>query len=176
MKRIIKRKIILRRFFGIHVFCLHEKFQVYYSSPSCFFLTTYFSYNRKKIFFLQNIYAFTPAQKMIRARLHFQCWTFSFVSVLMGKRQKTAPKWVKFQNWLKTYPKVKNSKSKCLFHHFGEMLAWKSDLRFHFRAPEVPFLGTWKWPLLSKMAHFGYQKNGTSIAQIKILRPLFNTN
>ena len=46
---------------------------------------------------------------------------------------------------------------KCLSgDHF--LLAWKSDLHFHFPASKVPFLGTWKGALLPKMAHFGYQK------------------
>ena len=36
----------------------------------------------------------------------------------------------KSQNWLKTHSKVINAQNKCLFHHFGGMLAWKSGLRF----------------------------------------------
>ena len=76
----------------------------------------------------------------------------------LGKRPKKSPKLAKSQNWLKTHPKVINAQNKCLFHHFGGMLAAKSGLRFQFRAPEVPFFGTWKRPLLPKVLNFMYQK------------------
>ena len=36
---------------------------------------------------------------------------------------KTAPNEPNFKNWLKTHPKVINAQNKCLFRHFGGMLA-----------------------------------------------------
>ena len=52
----------------------------------------------------------------------------------------------------------------------------KSGLRILIRAPKVPFLvppKRLKWPCLSSL---GGTKTGTCGAQIKLLRPLFNTN
>ena len=58
----------------------------------------------------------------------------------------------------------------------GGVFVLKSGLRILIQAPEVPFSVP---PITPKMGHFGCfggPENGTSGAQIKILRPLFNTN
>ena len=67
MKGWTDKKIILRCFFTTGLFCLHEKFQVYQSSPSRFVkkMPNILSYLRKKIFFYQNIYGCTPVKKRI---------------------------------------------------------------------------------------------------------------
>ena len=65
-----------------------------------------------------------------------------------------------FQNRLITHPKVENAWNKCLFHHFGGMLALKSGLHFFVSASEVPLFGTWKRALLAKVPIFKCQKMG----------------
>ena len=80
---------------------------------------------------------------------------------------KNSPKQSKFQNWLKTHPNVINAQNKCLFHHFGGMLAWKSGLGFSIRALENPFLGTWKWALLPKVPIFRCPKMGFGVPESK---------
>ena len=57
----------------------------------------------------------------------------------------------------------------------GASLVYKSGLRLLIRATEVPFLVTPKWSKRGHFSHFGGAKNGTSVAQIKILRPLLQT-
>ena len=48
----------------------------------------------------------------------------------------------KIQNLLISHRKVVNTWNKCLIHHFGGMVAWKSGLNFWIWALEVPFSGT----------------------------------
>ena len=98
---------------------------------------------------------------------------------MLEKRPKKSQKLAKSQNWLKTHSKVINAQNKCLFHHFGGMLAWKSGLRFWFGALEVPFLGAWTWAILAKIvksAHVQAPKNGTSSAPNQKRRPPFHAN
>ena len=67
MKGLTDKKIILRCFFTTGLFCLHEKFQVSQSSPSGF-LSKYAIFLiifAEKIFFLKNIYGFTPGKQRI---------------------------------------------------------------------------------------------------------------
>ena len=49
-------------------------------------------------------------------------------------------------------------------------------IRILIRAPKLPFLVLPKTPKMGHFGYFGGIENGTSGAQIKILRPLFNTN
>ena len=86
----------------------------------------------------------------IWAHLHFENRTFSFVSVLKEKWEKNNPKWAKFQNWLKTHPKVINSQNKWLFHNFGHP-------KSHFWALENGHFCQ-KWPISGT-------KNGTLVAR-----------
>ena len=67
MKGWTVKKIILRCFFKIGLFCLHTKFQVSQSSPSGFLSKNaiFFILFAEKIFFLKNIYGFTPVKKRI---------------------------------------------------------------------------------------------------------------
>ena len=67
MKGWTVKKIILRCFFRIGLFCLHTKFQVSQSSPSGFLSKNaiFFILFAEKIFFLKNIYGFTPVKKRI---------------------------------------------------------------------------------------------------------------
>ena len=58
----------------------------------------------------------------------------------------------------------------------GGVFVLKSGLRILIRAPEVPFSVPPKTPKMGVFGYFGGTENGTSNAQIKILRPLFNTN
>ena len=63
MKR-LNRNFFWDVFFWIHPFCLHAKFQVWYSTPSRFVKKmTYFCIIFAEKYFLQNICGFTPAQK-----------------------------------------------------------------------------------------------------------------
>ena len=61
------------------------------------------------------------------------------------KTAQNGPKNAIFQNLLNTHPKLENAWNKCLIHHFGGMLAWKSGLRFWFGVLEVPCSGAWTW-------------------------------
>ena len=54
----------------------------------------------------------------------------------------------------------------------GASLVVKSGLIILIWANEVPFLVTPKWSKRGHFSHFGGAKNGTSVARIKILRPL----
>ena len=67
MKGWTVKKIILRCFFATGLFYLHEKFQLWQSSPSHFFIKKwhFFIIFMGKIFFLQNIYGFTPVKKIL---------------------------------------------------------------------------------------------------------------
>ena len=67
MKGWTVKKIILRCFFATGLFYLHEKFQLWQSSPSHFFIKkmAFFIIFVGKIFFLQNIYGFTPVKKIL---------------------------------------------------------------------------------------------------------------
>ena len=67
MKGWTVKKIILRCFFKIGLFCLHTKFQVSQSSPSGFLSKNaiFVIIFAEKIFFLENIYGFTAAKKRI---------------------------------------------------------------------------------------------------------------
>ena len=67
MKGWTVKKIILRCFFATGLFYLHEKFQLSQSSPSCILSKKYifFIIFVGKIFFLQNIYSFTPVKKIL---------------------------------------------------------------------------------------------------------------
>ena len=67
MKGWTVKKIILRCFFATGLFYLHEKFQLWQSSPSHFFIKkmAFFIIFVGKIFFLQNIYGFTPVKKVL---------------------------------------------------------------------------------------------------------------
>ena len=58
----------------------------------------------------------------------------------------------------------------------GGVFVLKSGLRILIRAPQVPYLVPPKTPILGVFGYFGGTENGTSGAQIKILRSLFNTN
>ena len=58
----------------------------------------------------------------------------------------------------------------------GGVFVLKSGLRILIRAPEVPFSVPPKTPKMGVFGYFGGTENGTWGAQIKILRPLFNTN
>ena len=64
MKGWTVKKIILRCFFATGLFYLHEKFQHSQSSPSCILSKNYifFIIFVGKIFFLQNVYGFTPVK------------------------------------------------------------------------------------------------------------------
>ena len=67
MKGWTVKKNILRCFFATGLFYLHEKFQLWQSSPSHFFIKkmAFFIIFVGKIFFLQNIYGFTPVKKIL---------------------------------------------------------------------------------------------------------------
>ena len=69
MKGWTVKKIILRCFFATGLFYLHEKFQLSQSSPSCILSKNYifFIIFVGKIFFLQNVYGFTPVKKNVSA-------------------------------------------------------------------------------------------------------------
>ena len=67
------------------------------------------------------------------------------------KTAQNSPKNAIFQNLLYTHPKLENARNKCLFRHFGRMLAWESCLCLWFGALEVPFLGAWTWAFLAKI-------------------------
>ena len=58
----------------------------------------------------------------------------------------------------------------------GGVFVLKNGLRILIRAPEVPFSVPPKTPKMGVFGYFGGTENGTLIAQIKILRPFFNTN
>ena len=58
----------------------------------------------------------------------------------------------------------------------GEVFVLKSGIRILIQAPEVPFSVPPKQPKTPILGVFGGTENGTWGAQIKILRPLFNTN
>ena len=64
MKGWTVKKIILRCFFATGLFYLHEKFQLSQSSPSCILSKNdiFFIIFVGKIFFLQNVYGFTPVK------------------------------------------------------------------------------------------------------------------
>ena len=103
------------------------------------------------------------------------------------KNGKNSPKWAKFQNWLKTHPKVINWQSKCLSQHFGGWwrenvcreitFCWREKVISIFisRHPKSHFWALGKVHFCQKWPISG-TKNGTSTAKIKILGPLFNTN
>ena len=59
---------------------------------------------------------------------------------------------------------------------FGVVLVFKSSLRILIWAPQVPFSVPPKTPKMGVLGYFGGTENGTSGAQIKILKSLFNTN
>ena len=77
------------------------------------------------------------------------------------------PKINQFFNWLIIHPKVVNSKNKCLYHHFGGMLAWKIVLRFWIRALKVPLFSTQKWALFPKVPAFRCPKMGLWVSESK---------
>ena len=43
---------------------------------------------------------------------------------------KNGPEFAIFPNLLKTYSKVVKAQNKCVFHHLGGTLAWKTGLHF----------------------------------------------
>ena len=65
---------------------------------------------------------------------------------------------------------------KCLDGGFRGVFVLKSGLRILIWAPQVPLSVPPKTPKMGHFGYFGGTRNGTSCVQIKILRPLFNTN
>ena len=58
----------------------------------------------------------------------------------------------------------------------GSLFVLKGGLRILIWAPQVPFSVPPKTPKMGVFGYFEGTENGTWGAQIKILRPLFNTN
>ena len=98
--------------------------------------------------------------------------TFSFGLLLMVKQPKNSPKQAKFQNKLKTYPKLINAQNKCWFHHFGGILLWKGGLRFCFFGIQSPIFERMFTSTFSKSAQIRVPKIWILGAKKQKRRPL----
>ena len=95
------KKIILRRFFlGFMCFVFMKNFRFTIPAHHVFLVFfkrhISFSYYRKKAFFLQNIYAFTPAQNIARDTMDPEYWLHIF------SKSKIVHEWFQWHylNWI----------------------------------------------------------------------------
>ena len=79
-------------------------------------------------------------------------------------------------NLAKIAPKSEKFMKKSPTDHVWESLNYKSGLRILIRTSEVPFFLVLNMDTFGKNDCFWTTKNGTSGAQIKILRPLYSSN
>ena len=90
-----------------------------------------------------------------------------FFACLQGRMLKTGPKITKIEIWPKSGPKMINSWNKALCPIFGDCLNYKSGLVTR----NAIFCGP-KTITFAQSARLWDQKNGASVGQIKVLRPL----